>query len=80
MPMTYNIFSFDERIEQKSRGLMTETVTAMAKWAITQMGMSYIESEKDPNNIASQRVLQKSGFVPNGVMGAEVPRFVWKKC
>lgn len=66
--------------DYEGRGLMTEAVTAMVKWAITQVGVSRIESETDPNNIASQRVLQKSGFVPNGVMGEEGPRFVWKKC
>ena len=64
----------------EGRGLMTEAVTAMAKWAITQEGVSCIESETDSNNIASQRVLLKAGFVPTEVMGEEGPRFAWKKC
>lgn len=64
--------------DYEGRGLMTEAVAAMAKWAIAQEGVSCIESETDPGNIASQRVLEKSGFVPNGMMGEEGPRFVWK--
>jgi len=30
----------------------------------------------DPDNKASQRVLAKAGFIANGVMGLEGPRFV----
>lgn len=63
--------------EYEGRGLTTEAVTAMTKWAITQPNVLRIEAETEPNNIASQRVLQKSGFVPNGVIGEEGPRFVW---
>lgn len=66
--------------DYEGRGLMTEAVAAMAKWAITQVGVSCIESETASNNIASQRVLQKAGFIANGVMGEEGPRFVWKQC
>lgn len=66
--------------DYEGRGLMTEAVSAMVKWAITQEGVLCIEAEIDPTNIASQRVLQKSGFIPNGVMGDEGPRFTWKKC
>lgn len=65
--------------EYEGQGLMTEAVTAMVNWASTQPGVSRVEAETDPNNFASQRVLQKSGFVPNGVMGKEGPRFIWKK-
>lgn len=66
--------------EYEGRGLATEAVTAMAKWAIAQPGVVRIEAETEPNNIASQRVLQKSGFVPKGRSGKEGPRFVWKNC
>ncbi len=66
------------RPEFEGKGFMTEAVTAMAKWASTQSGVLSIEAETEDNNIASQRVLQKSGFVPNGVIGEEGPRFVWR--
>lgn len=50
----------------------------MAKWASNQTGVSYVEAETDPNNVASQRVLQKTGFLANGEIGEEGPRFTWK--
>ncbi|WP_313577514.1 GNAT family N-acetyltransferase [Lacrimispora sp.] len=64
--------------EYEGKGLMTEAVTAMAKWASNQTGVSYVEAETDPNNVASQRVLQKAGFLVNGEIGEEGPRFTWK--
>ncbi len=64
--------------EYEGKGLMTEAVTAMAKWASNQTGVSYVEAETDPDNVASQRVLQKAGFLPNGEIGEEGPRFMWK--
>ena len=60
------------------KGLTTEAVTAMAKWADVQPGVLHIEAETEPENAASQAVLQKSGFVPNGVLGEEGPRFEWR--
>lgn len=63
----------------EGKGFMTEAVTAMANWASNQSGICGVEAETEPNNYASQRVLEKAGFVSNGVMGNEGPRFVWKQ-
>lgn len=63
--------------EFEGRGLMTEAVSAVVKWASTQQGVMRIEAETEESNVASRRVLQKAGFVPNGEMGDEGPRFVW---
>ena len=38
-----------------------------------------IQAETEPGNRASQRVLEKAGFRPNGITGAEGPRFTWIK-
>ena len=57
---------------------MTEAVSAMVHWASQQPGVLSIEAETEPDNIASQRVLEKTGFVPKGVFGAEGPRYIWK--
>lgn len=65
--------------EYEGQGFMTEAVTAMARWASEQIGVTDVEAETDPDNKASQRVLEKCGFIPNGIMGAEGPRYVWKK-
>lgn len=64
--------------EYEGRGLTTEAVRAMTQWASEQPGVLRIEAETDPQNVASQKVLRKAGFMPNGVMGKEGPRFEWK--
>ena len=48
-------------------------------WASEQIGINHVEAETDPDNKASQRVLEKVGFHLNGIMGAEGPRYVFKK-
>ncbi len=62
----------------EGRGLMTEAVKAMVLWASRQPGVREIQAETDPGNLASQRVLEKAGFRPNGVTGEEGPRFTWQ--
>ncbi|MDO5574841.1 MAG: GNAT family N-acetyltransferase [bacterium] len=59
------------------QGYMTEAVTGMVRWAGSQPEVRQIEAETESENVASRRVLQKAGFVENGVMGEEGPRFVW---
>lgn len=64
--------------EYQGKGLMTEAVSATVRWASRQPGVLSIEAETEPDNIASQRVLEKAGFVPSGVIGAEGPRYIWR--
>ena len=64
--------------EYQGKGLMTEAVSAVVRWAAAQPGVLTIEAETAPDNIASQRVLAKAGFVPSGVTGTEGPRYVWQ--
>ena len=47
------------------------------EWALKE-GAKRIEAETDPNNKASQRVLEKCGFIPLGINGLEGPRFIYK--
>ena len=63
--------------EYWGQGYATEAVTAMVSWARTQPGVTAVEAEAEASNLASLRVLEKSGFVPTGVIGEEGPRFVW---
>lgn len=58
-------------------GYATEAVRTVVQWAARQPGVTRIEAETAPDNAGSQRVLEKCGFVPNGVTGEEGPRFVW---
>ena len=60
----------------EGNGYMTEAVQAMIRWAFAQQDVDFVEAETDPDNRASQRILEKCGFVPNGKTGEEGPRFV----
>ena len=61
----------------ENKGYMTEAVQEIVKWASIQPRVRQIEAEAEENNIASIRVLEKSNFVPNGIIGQEGIRFVW---
>ena len=67
-------YGIDE--EYQGRGCATEAVAAAVAWALAQPGVSCVEAETDPDNKASQRVLEKCGFIPTGTIGEEGPRFV----
>lgn len=62
--------------EYWGRGYATEAVCAAVEWALKQPGVTAVEAETEPDNAASQRVLEKAGFAPNGIMGEEGPRFI----
>lgn len=59
------------------KGYATEVVKAAVQWALNQPDVKHIEAETAPDNKASQRVLEKAGFVPTGRNGKEGPRFVY---
>ncbi len=61
--------------ESRGCGYATEAVDAAADWALKQPGVCRVYAETEPENRASQRVLEKCGFVPSGIMGEEGPRF-----
>ncbi len=46
-----------------NRGLATEAVTEMVRWALTEDGVETVIAETANMNVASMRVLQKVGFV-----------------
>lgn len=64
--------------EYRHHGYMTEAVKAITEWALSQESVKQVEAETDVENIASQNVLSRSGFVSNGKMGEEGPRFVYE--
>ena len=61
---------------KQGQGYATEAVNAAVLWALRQPGVTRVEAETEPDNQASQRVLEKCGFVPSGIDGEEGPRFV----
>ena len=57
-------------------GYASEAVGLALQWAFRHSGVTAVEAETDPGNIASQRVLTKCGFRPMGITGEEGPRFI----
>jgi len=65
--------------EYEGQGYATEAVKAVCEWAFSEKDVYYVEAETDPDNSASQRVLEKNGFAVTGKTGEEGPRFELKK-
>ena len=61
----------------QGRGYATEAVMAAAQWALEQDAVKCVTAEVERENIASIRVLEKSGFTLSGRMGEEGPIY-WK--
>ena len=66
--------------KHQGQGYATEAVNAAVTWAFEQPGVTRVEAETEPDNSASQRVLEKCGFVPSGIIGEEGPRFIRTQC
>jgi ribosomal-protein-alanine N-acetyltransferase len=49
--------------EFNGKGYITEAIKAVVTYGFEQMHLHSIEAVIDPDNIASERVLQKNGFV-----------------
>ena len=62
--------------EFQGKGYATEAVKLALLWAFGHPEITAVEAESDPDNAASQRVLEKCGFHANGDTGEEGPRFI----
>ncbi len=51
---------------------MTEAVTALSEYALDELGFRRIFAEPYATNQASVRVLEKSGFIREGILRANV--------
>ena len=65
--------------EHQGCGYATEAVSALVDWALKQPGVSCVTAETEESNIASQKVLEKTGFIPTGENGEEGPLFIRRK-
>ena len=65
--------------EHQGQGYAAEAVRAACRWAFGHAELTSLEAETDAGNAASQRVLEKCGFRPNGTFGEEGPRFTLKR-
>ena len=61
--------------EHQGQVYAAEAVQAAVRWAFLHPDVRSLEAETDAGNAASQRVLEKCGFRPNGTFGEEGPRF-----
>ena len=61
--------------EYQGQGYATEAAQAACRWAFLHPDVRSLEAETDAGNAASQIVLEKCGFRPNGTFGEEGPRF-----
>ena len=58
----------------------TEAVGSAVIWALKQPDVTRVEAETEPDNRASQRVLEKCGFLPTGTVGKDGPRYFRTVC
>ena len=65
--------------EYQGQGYATEAVKAALRWAFQNPNVTAIEAETDADNAASKRVLEKCGFIANGIIGKEGPRYALKR-
>ena len=66
--------------EHQGQGYATEAIGTAVNWALRQSGVTRVEAETEPDNRASQWVLEKCGFLPTGTVGEEGPRFYRTVC
>jgi [ribosomal protein S5]-alanine N-acetyltransferase len=59
-------YGIDEK--QRNKGYMTEAVKALSEWAFSQPGCRAVTATS-VSNPASEKVLQKAGFIKTGVTG-----------
>jgi RimJ/RimL family protein N-acetyltransferase len=55
---------------ERGRGLTTRALRLLARWAFESCGLERLQLRADVNNVASQRVAEKAGFVREGVLRA----------
>ncbi len=59
--------------EARGKGIMTAAVKALVDWARTNHGIQRLYITAHPENVASQRVAEKAGFLRTGVTSQSAP-------
>lgn len=65
-------YGIDEAYRRK--GYATEAIGAIVKWAMVQDGVQCVTAQTEPNNMISQKVLFRNGFLHEGY-GEEGPLY-----
>lgn len=61
------------RRDARGLGVMTEAVLGVLEWAEREHGLRRLELTTHPDNIASQRVAERAGFVRRGIVEHGLP-------
>jgi RimJ/RimL family protein N-acetyltransferase len=56
------------RASVRGRGYVTEALTALTGWALSEGGMHRVELRTEPGNAASRRVAEKAGYTLEGTV------------
>lgn len=56
---------------------MTEAVQGMIRWAFAQQDVDFVEAETDPDNRASQRILENAALCQTGKQGRKASVLWW---
>ena len=59
--------------EFRGRGFTTRAVRLLVAWGFEQVGLARVIAGTAPDNLASQRVLERAGFVQEGYQRARLP-------
>jgi RimJ/RimL family protein N-acetyltransferase len=59
--------------DARGRGVATDALRIVSRWALQQLGLPRVELVTDPDNRASQRVAEKAGFRQEGLLRAYIP-------
>ena len=59
---------YDLAQEHRRKGIMTEALREMLRYGFVEMGLNRIEVHADPRNVGSLAVVERLGFVREGVL------------
>lgn len=65
--------------EYTGDGYASEAVSGLCNWAFQMPDVKAIEAETEIDNVKSERVLIKNGFVKTGAIGSEGPRYILRR-
>ena len=59
--------------EARGRGVATNAVRLLARWAFAELGLARLELTCGPDNAASQQIADRCGFAREGLLRSHVP-------
>lgn len=68
LPFSTGHFGYWVTREARGRGVATEALKALCRWAVDTLDFKRLELLTDPDNVASQRVAEKAGFQREGLL------------